>query len=172
LVLWAFGAAIVAHIILVWTPVGKAVLATGANRTAAQFSGIRTGRVKIGLLMASGFAGALAGLLYTGQYHAIRYDTGTGDLITVIAAAIIGGTLLAGGKGSVIGALIGALLLGTVNNGLIILGLDVPQQLMFRGGIIILAVLFNARSAEPRRRVQVQSEVKPTGGASVEDQGT
>ena len=146
LALWTLATAVIGFVVLGWTKVGKAVLATGANASAARFSGIRTGAVKIGVLVASGMAGALAGLLYVGQYHGARFDLGSTDLLTVIAAAIIGGTALAGGKGSVVGAVIGSLLLGTVNNGLIILGLDVPQQLMFRGLIIIAAVVLSARA--------------------------
>ncbi len=151
LVLWTLGAAVIGYVILGWTPVGKAVLATGANMNAARFSGIRTDLVKVGVLVVSGMAGALGGLLYVGQYHGARYDLGSTDLLTVIAAAIIGGTALSGGKGSVTGALIGSLLLGAVNNGLIILGLDVPQQLMFRGAIIFAAVVL--RSEAPVWRV-------------------
>lgn len=146
LVLWTLAAAVVGYIILSWTSIGKAVLATGANVHAARFSGIRTDVVKVGVLVVSGMAGALGGLLYVGQYHGARYDLGSTDLLTVIAAAIIGGTALAGGKGSVTGALVGSLLLGAVNNGLIILGLDVPQQLMFRGAIIIAAVVLSSRA--------------------------
>jgi ribose transport system permease protein len=146
LVLWTVGAAVVGYVILGWTPIGKAVLATGANVNAARFSGIRTDMVKVGVLVASGIAGALGGMLYVGQYHGARYDLGSTDLLTVIAAAIIGGTSLTGGKGSVTGALVGSLLLGAVNNGLIILGLDVPQQLMFRGAIIIAAVVLSSRA--------------------------
>ena len=150
LVLWTAAAAAIGYVVLGWTPAGKAVLATGANEGAARFSGIRTGAVKVGVLVASGVAGALGGLLYVGQYHGARFDLGSTDLLTVIAAAIIGGTALAGGKGSVIGAVVGSLLLGTVNNGLIILGLDVPQQLMFRGAIIIAAVVLSARGGSRR----------------------
>jgi ribose transport system permease protein len=150
LALWTIGALLVGHVILAWTPAGKAVLATGANQYAARFSGIRTNLVKVAVMMGSGFAGALGGLLYVGQYHGARYDLGSSDLLTVIAAAIIGGTALTGGKGSVIGAVVGSLLLGAVNNGLIIKGLDVPDQLMFRGGIIIAAVVLSARAARRR----------------------
>jgi ribose transport system permease protein len=146
LLLWTAGAALIGYILLGWTSAGKAVLATGANPAAARFSGIRTDLVKVMVLVASGMAGALGGILYVGQYHGARYDLGSTDLLTVIAAAIIGGTALAGGRGSVIGAVVGSLLLGAVNNGLIILGLDVPQQLMFRGGIIIAAVVLSSRA--------------------------
>jgi ribose transport system permease protein len=152
LVIWMVVAAAIGYVVLGWTPAGKAVLATGANANAARFSGIRTDWVKIGVLVASGMAGALAGMLYVGTFHGARFDLGSSDLLTVIAAAIIGGTALNGGKGSVIGAVVGALLLGAVNNGLIILGLDVPQQLMFRGAIIIAAVVLSALAARRRMR--------------------
>ncbi len=150
LAIWTLAATLVGYLVLAWTPAGKAVLATGANPNAARFSGIRTNLVKVSVMMASGTAGALGGLLYVGQYQGARYDLGSSDLLTVIAAAIIGGTALTGGKGSVIGAVVGSLLLGAVNNGLIIEGLNVPEQLMFRGGIIIAAVVLSARAARRR----------------------
>lgn len=147
LIVWTIVVVVVAHIVLALTPSGKALLATGANANAARFSGIRTNRIKVGALMASGLAGALAGLLYTGQYGAASYTLGTSDLLTAIAAAIIGGTVLTGGKGSVVGALVGSLLIGILNNGLIIIGLADPEQLMARGVIIIAAVVFSARAS-------------------------
>ena len=154
MVLWTLGVVVIGYLILAWTPTGRAVLATGANQNAARFSGIRTSRVKIGALVASGAAGAVAGLLYVGQYGAASYTLGTSDLLTVIAAVIIGGTLLAGGKGSVVGALVGSLLIGTLNNGLVIIGLANPEQLMARGVIIIGAVLFSARTRGGPRRAR------------------
>jgi ribose transport system permease protein len=147
LIVWTIVMVIIAHLVLAFTPSGRALLATGANVNAARFSGIRTNRMKVGALMASGFAGALAGLLYAGQFGAATYTLGTSDLLTAIAAAIIGGTVLTGGKGSVIGALVGSLLIGILNNGLIIAGLADPEQLMARGVIIIAAVVFSARGA-------------------------
>ena len=147
LIVWTVVVVVVAHVVLAFTPAGRALLASGANANAARFSGIRTSRMKVGALMASGLAGAAAGLLYAGQFGAATYTLGTSDLLTAIAAAIIGGTVLAGGKGSVIGALVGSLLIGILNNGLIILGLADPEQLMARGVIIIAAVVFSARAA-------------------------
>jgi ribose transport system permease protein len=143
---WTAVFVIVGQVILAWTPAGRAVLATGANPNAARFSGIRTDRVRIAVLTVSGFAGAFAGLLYAGRYGAASYTLGTSDLLTVIAAVIIGGTALIGGKGSVIGALVGSLLIGTLNNGLVIIGLSEPEQLIARGLIIIAAVIFSART--------------------------
>ena len=157
LVLWPLAVAIAGHIVLTYTPIGKAVLATGANEAAARFSGIRTKRVKVAGLVASGLAGALAGLIYSGQFAAASYTLGTTDLLTVIAAVIIGGTALMGGKGSVVGAVVGSLLIGTLNNGLVIIGLANPEQLMARGLIIIAAVMFSARTRVRGSRAGTQS---------------
>jgi ribose transport system permease protein len=120
-------------------------LATGANADAARFSGIRTERVKIGVLVVSSASGALAGLLYDGQYAAGDFALGSSDLLSVIAAAIIGGSVLAGGKGSVVGAVVASLLVGTLNNALILMGFGAPEQLMAQGIIIVAAVIVSSR---------------------------
>ena len=145
LLLWTAGIAGVGYVGLRHTPFGKAVLATGANPVAARYSGIRTNRVKISVLVLSGMAGALAGVLYAGRLASVRYDIGSADLLTVLAAVIIGGTALSGGRGSVVGAVVGSLLVGIINNGLVLLGLDTPQQLLFRGALIVGAVALSAR---------------------------
>jgi ribose transport system permease protein len=88
----------------------------------------------------SGCAAAFAGILYAGRMGAGRYTFGDGDELTAIAAVILGGTSMAGGTGFVIGALAGSLLMGMINNGLILGGLSVSQQTIVRGVIIILAV--------------------------------
>src|SRR5579875_1772875 len=121
LVIWSLGAVIVGGFILAYTPTGRHVLATGANPNAARFSGIKTGRVKVMVLMFSGIGGALGGLLYLGQFTAATYTLGSSDLLNVLAAVIVGGTVLAGGKGSVVGALIGSLLIGLIGRGLIVI---------------------------------------------------
>lgn len=145
LLLWTLGIGGAGYVGLKHTTFGKAVLATGANPQAARYSGIRVYRVKLAVLMISGIAGALAGVLYAGRLHQVRYDIGSGDLLTVLAAVIIGGTALSGGRGSVVGAIVGSLLVGIINNGLVLLGLDTPQQLLFRGGLIVFAVALSAR---------------------------
>lgn len=150
LLLWTVGVGAVGYIGLRHTPFGKAVLATGANPVAARYSGIRTNRIKITVLVISGMAGALAGVLYAGRLASVRYDIGSADLLTVLAAVIIGGTALSGGRGSVIGAIVGSLLMGIINNGLVLLGLDTPQQLLFRGALIVAAVALSARGGAPR----------------------
>ena len=83
---------------------------------------------------------ALAGMLYAGRLHSGRFQWGAGDELNAIAAVILGGTALSGGRGSVVGTLFGALLMALINNGLILAGLDSSQQQVVRGVIIILAV--------------------------------
>lgn len=79
-------------------------------------------------------------MLYAGRLHSGRFQLGEGDELSVIAAVVLGGTSLFGGAGTVIGSIVGALLIGVINNGLILLGLDFSQQLMARGVLIVLAV--------------------------------
>jgi ribose transport system permease protein len=166
---WTLLVVIVGQVILVYTPVGRAVLATGANVSAARLSGIRTNRIKIGAFIASGVGAAFAGTLYIGQFGAASYTLANTDLLTVFASVIIGGTALTGGKGSVVGAFVGSLLLGTLNNGLIIVGLTNPEQLLARGVIIIAAVIFSARnvvrSRAPRRNAPPAPDAASAGPA-------
>lgn len=145
LILWTIGAVIVGHIIYRQSRFGAHVIATGDNAAAAQVSGIKVPRIRLAVLMISGGCAGLAGLLYAGRLQAARYTLGESDLMTVIAAVIVGGTALNGGKGSIIGALVGSLLMGMLNNGLILMGLSVSDQMIVRGVIILLAVAISLR---------------------------
>ncbi len=122
------------------TRFGRQVLATGGNRTAAQFTGVNTRRIKFQVMLLSGVVASVAGMLYAGRLESGRFQWGAGDELSAIAAVILGGTSLFGGAGSVVGTLVGALLIGLINNGLILAGLDSSQQQVVRGAIIILAV--------------------------------
>ena len=145
LFLWSLVATAAGHFVLNYTPFGREVLATGGNRVSARYSGINTGRTKLYCFLLTGLAAAIAGMLYSGMMQTARYTFGTGGELAAIAAVILGGTSLYGGKGSIIGTFVGALLIGTINNGLIIMGLDVSEQNMVAGAIIILAVAFGKR---------------------------
>ena len=145
LLLWSLVATAIGHFVLKYTPFGREVLATGGNRVAARYSGVNTGRTKLYCFLLTGLAAAIAGMLYSGMMQTARYTFGTGGELAAIAAVILGGTSLYGGKGSIIGTFVGALLIGTINNGLIIMGLDVSEQNMVAGAIIILAVAFGRR---------------------------
>ncbi len=147
LFLWTLGALIIAHLVYRKTTFGRQVLATGGNRIAARYSGINVARIRIASLVICSTSAALAGLLYVGRLHSARYSLGETDLLTVIAAAVIGGTSIAGGRGSIVGALIGSLLMGVLNNGLILMGLSVTEQMIARGAIIIVAVALSLREA-------------------------
>lgn len=150
LLFWTIAIAIVGHAVLRWTPFGRYILSTGGNEVAARFSGINTRTIKASVLVASGLAAGLTGLLYTGWLQGARYTLGSSDLISVLAAVIIGGTALSGGRGTVVGAVVGSLLVGTINNGLVLLGLTVAQQEMFRGLIIVIAVALSGQRPKLR----------------------
>ncbi|WP_427170840.1 ABC transporter permease [Arthrobacter sp. 92] len=140
LVLWSAVFVAVGAVVLARTKFGRQVLATGGNRTAADFTGINTKRIKFQVLLISGVVASIAGMLYAGRLQSGRFQWGTGDELSAIAAVILGGTSLFGGSGTVVGTLFGALLIGLINNGLILAGLDSSQQQVVRGCIIILAV--------------------------------
>jgi len=140
LLFWMVIAAAIGHIVLRRTTFGRWVLATGGSETAARYSGVNTRNIKFKVLIISSFAAAIAGMLYAGRFQTGRFQLGEGDELSVIAAAVLGGTSLFGGKGTVVGSIMGALMIGLINNGLILAGLEFSQQLIARGAIIILAV--------------------------------
>ena len=145
LLFWVLILGAIGHIALRRTGFGRRVLATGGGETAARYSGIDTARIKFRVLVVSSVAAALAGMLYAGRLQSGRFQLGEGDELSVIAAAVLGGTSLFGGKGTVIGTVVGAMMIGMINNGLILMGLEFSQQLIARGGIIILAVALSQK---------------------------
>jgi len=147
LVIWPLVFLVVGYVVLRKTAYGRQVLATGGNVTAARFSGVNTRRIKFLVFLVSGTVAAFAGMLYAGHLQSGRFQWGQGDELSVIAAVILGGTSLFGGAGTVVGSVFGALLIGLINNGLVLMGLDVSQQLIVRGVIIILAVALGRKSA-------------------------
>lgn len=145
LLIWIIVVGGLGHVALHHLRWGRHVLATGADRDAANAVGINTARVRISALVASATAAGFAGVLLAGRLSIGRHDLGEDDLLTVIAAVVIGGTSLFGGRGSVIGAVTGALIMAMLNNGLILMGLEVADQIIARGVIIILAVALSMR---------------------------
>ena len=145
LLFWIAALGGVGHIVLRRSGFGRRVLATGGGETAARYSGIDTANIKMKVLVLSSCAAALAGMLYAGRLQSGRFQLGEGDELSVIAAAVLGGTSLFGGKGTVIGTIVGAMMIGLINNGLILFGLEFSQQLIARGGIIILAVALSQK---------------------------
>ncbi|UVK51597.1 ABC transporter permease [Mesorhizobium sp. AR02] len=145
LIWWTVIAVAIGHVVYRETRFGAHILATGDNGRAASVSGISVPRIRLAVLTISGGLAGLAGLLYAGRLQAAKYTLGETDLMTVIAAVIVGGTLLNGGKGSVVGALVGSLMMGMLNNGLILMGLSVSDQMIVRGLIILTAVAVSLR---------------------------
>ncbi|UCB45452.1 MAG: ABC transporter permease [Spirochaetota bacterium] len=144
LLFWMVGIAIISHLALRKTTWGIKVLSIGSNEEGARFAGINVDRVKYAVFIFSSLAGAFAGMLYSGRMESARYSYGASDLFTVIAAVIIGGNSIFGGKGTVIGAIIGSIILGMINNGLLLWGFGIDQQVVFRGLIILIAVVISA----------------------------
>lgn len=145
LVIWTVVAVAIGHFVFRQTKFGAHVLATGDNPRAAMVTGIKVPRIRLTVFLISGAMAGLAGLLYSGRLQAAKYTLGETDLMTVIAAVIVGGTLLNGGKGSIVGALVGSLMMGLLNNGLILMGLSVSDQMIVRGLIILVAVAVSLR---------------------------
>lgn len=137
---WTLLALAVGHFALRHLAYGKKVMAIGGNMTSAIYSGIKVRKLTTLVMTFSGVSAAIAGIMYSARMQTARYTYGEGDELSVIAAVVLGGTSMAGGSGNIIGAVVGSLLLGVINNGLIIGGLNVSQQMVVRGLIIILAV--------------------------------
>jgi len=152
LFLWTIVALVIGLFVMNYTTFGKKALAVGGNEVAAGYSGVNVRNVKIIAMVMSGFSAAFAGILYSGRMQAGRFTFGEGDELTVIAAVILGGTSLFGGTANVFGAVVGSLLIGIINNGLILGGLTVSQQMIVRGIIVILATALGTRGRFFRKK--------------------
>lgn len=131
----------------------------GGNEEAARLSGINVALVKIGVYTLSGFLAALAGVLSVSRFTVGDPGSGSGEELRIIAACIIGGCSLQGGKGTVIGGLFGLIFVGFINNGLILLRVPVYWQQLSMGVVLLLAVGFDTLS----QRWQLRSRGKKTG---------
>ncbi len=143
-VLWLLGLAVVLHFVINETPFGNWIMATGGNSQAASARGTNTDRVKISLFMLTsvlaGFAGVISSLRLSTAYPI----AGDGYELEVIAMTVIGGTLLLGGRGTIVGTLIGALLLRTMRNGIIFVGIPGLAYNIFIGLIIIVMMVMHS----------------------------
>jgi ribose transport system permease protein len=145
-ILWVLLFFAIAIVLYNYTVFGNYVKATGGNLTAAKFSGINTDGIIIKVLTLSGFLSSIAGLLMAARLAAGRPEVGSGMELDSIAAVILGGTSLFGGKGSIVNTLIGSLIMGVISNGLVILGLESSIQMIVKGIIIIAAVSMSEKS--------------------------
>ncbi|MBI2946610.1 MAG: ABC transporter permease [Verrucomicrobia bacterium] len=122
---------------------GRRVYAIGGNELASRFSGIRVERVKLSVYVYSGLTAGIAALLSIGYYGAATSGDGQGYELNVIAAAVVGGASLSGGKGSALGAVLGALLIQMISSGIVILGIDQNYSQIIIGAVVILAVVLD-----------------------------
>lgn len=122
---------------------GRRVYAVGGNELASRYSGIRVERVKFGVFLISGLTAGVAALLSIGYYGAATSGDGRGYELNVIAAAVVGGASLSGGKGSALGALLGALIIQMINTGIVILGIDQNYSDIIIGSVVIFAVVLD-----------------------------
>lgn len=132
--------AVLFAVIAAKTPFGRHVYAVGGNERAAVLSGIRVNRVKIATYVISGLCAAVVGLIIAAQLEAAHPATGASFELTAIAAAVLGGTSLMGGRGSIVGSLIGAFVIGVLADGLVMMGTSEFWQMVVKGVVIILAV--------------------------------
>jgi ribose transport system permease protein len=122
---------------------GRRVYAIGGNELASRFSGIRISRVKLSVYFFAGLTAGIAALLSIGYYGAATSADGTGYELNVIAASVVGGASLSGGKGSALGAILGALIIQMISSGIVILGIDQNYSQIIIGCAVIIAVLLD-----------------------------
>jgi len=128
------------------TTFGRHVYAIGGNKEAAKLSGINIKKRTLWIFISSGLLGAIGGIIYTARVGSAAASAGVGMELDVIAAAIIGGTSTLGGEGTIIGAIIGALVMSTLNNGMLLLDVGTTQRLIVRGLVLLLAVWIDIAS--------------------------
>lgn len=142
-VLIFIGLVIVGQIVLKRSVLGQRIIAVGDNDEAARLSGIPLNATRVAVFVFSGVLAAVAGMVYTAQVSVAEAQAGTGLELDVIAAVVIGGASLSGGRGSILGAMLGAYLLGALRNAFILLELSPFLQQMSVGLVIVLAALFD-----------------------------
>ncbi|MEA3537233.1 ABC transporter permease [Rhizobium sp. CC-YZS058] len=135
------------------TPFGRATYASGGNPVAAIYAGIDVGHTRFRAFQLSGALAGLCGYLWVSRYAVAYVDIANGFELDSIAACVIGGIAIAGGIGSVLGTVLGALFLGVIKNALPVIGISPFTQMAISGTVIILAVVVNARREQARGRI-------------------
>ncbi|WP_333977879.1 ABC transporter permease [Burkholderia cepacia] len=130
----------IAWLLLDRMPFGRYVYAIGGNEQATRLTGVRVARVKLIVYTLAGLTSALAAIVLTGRLMSGQPNAGVGFELDAIAAVVMGGTSISGGRGAILGTLVGALLLGVLNNGLNMIGVNPYVQNVIKGGIILLAI--------------------------------
>ena len=154
--------AVIAVILLKKIPFGWYVLAVGGNEKSARLSGIKADKIKILVYMISGFCAAWAGMINTAQLSAAHPASGDGWEMNAIAATVLGGTSMAGGSGTILGTVVGAFVIGVINDGMTMCGVSEFWQQVIRGAVIIFAVVIDQvqRNMQARMALQARNENK------------
>jgi ribose/xylose/arabinose/galactoside ABC-type transport system permease subunit len=137
---------------------GRRIFAIGGNELASRYSGIRIDRVKLSVYLFSGLTAGIAALLSLGYYGGATSGDGQGYELNVIAAAVVGGASLSGGRGSALGALLGALIIQMISSGIVILGIDQNYSQIIIGSVVIVAVLLDQMNNWLARRRLMKTE--------------
>jgi len=148
-------------IMMARTPFGRAIFAVGGNPHAAVYTGINVGKTQFWAFVVSGALAGLTGYLWVARYAVAYVDIAGGFELEVVAACVIGGISIAGGVGSVGGAVLGALFLGVVKNALPVVNISPFWQLAISGSAILIAVAFNARAGRTKGRIILKSAEVP-----------
>jgi len=158
---------IIGSVMLNRTAFGRWLYASGGNQRAAELSGVPVKTVQVAVYALSGVCAAIAGLILSSQLTSAGPTAGTSYELTAIAAVVIGGAALTGGRGNIRGTLLGAFVIGFLSDGLVIIGISSYWQTVFTGAVIVLAVLLNA--VQYRRRVKPPSATD--GSSTSQKQG-
>ncbi len=146
-VIWMLISYAILYFILKKTTFGRRVYAIGGNEEASILSGIKVDRVKIWVYSITGLLSALAGIILTSRLNSAQPTAGTAYELDAIAAVVLGGTSLSGGRGWIFGTLVGALIIGVLNNGLNLLDVSSFYQQVVKGGVILLAVILDRKKS-------------------------
>ncbi len=163
-VITMFAVAIAVSVVLHRSVFGRWLYASGGNERAAELSGVPVRRVKVWVYVASGVCASLAGLILSSELTSASPTAGSSYELTAIAAVVIGGAALTGGRGNVRGTLLGAFVIGFLSDGLVIVGVSAYWQTVFTGAVIILAVLLNAIQYKGRRKSRRSSQTPGRSG--------
>ncbi|WP_238933427.1 ABC transporter permease [Brevibacillus choshinensis] len=146
-VIWMLISFAILYFILRHTTFGRHVYALGSNEEATKLSGISTGKVKVLVYSISGLFAALSGIILTSRLNSAQPTAGTSYELDAIAAVVLGGTSLSGGRGWIVGTLIGAMIIGVLDNGLNLLNVSSFYQSVVKGAVILIAVLLDRSKA-------------------------
>jgi erythritol transport system permease protein len=156
LIVVALGAAYFARFV----PLGRHIFAVGGNERASRMSGIRVNRVKMFVYMFSGFCAAIVGLVISSELMAAHPATGTNLELNAIAAAVLGGTSMSGGRGTIGGTIIGAFVIGILSDGLVMMGVSSFWQMVIKGLVIIVAVVVDQAQRRLQQRVTLMQAAR------------